>query len=117
MNRKDAERSLKDLKLLIEGKKKAITECCNRQSKLQKALNEHENEMSDILLSLNKDNDKIEVTDHALVRYLEKRFDLEQFRKEILTDINIQAIKAGADSISVNSQKFVIKNNKVITVI
>lgn len=62
-------------------------------------------------------NKQPHVSDHAVLRYLERHynFDVEGIRKEILTPERIASIKAGATSISVNNIKFIIDNNTVIT--
>ncbi len=60
----------------------------------------------------------IGVSDHALLRYLEKRFDLDlpALKAEILTPDRIGAIKAGAHKISVDGLKYIVKDNTVVTV-
>lgn len=59
------------------------------------------------------------VSDHALVRYLERhhKFDLDKFRQEILSSQTIMAINAGAIQIKRNGIKFKVQNNVITTVI
>ncbi len=62
---------------------------------------------------------EIRVSDHALVRYLERRYKLhtDELRAEILTPDRVAAIKAGASRISCKGFDFVVKNGVVVTVI
>jgi len=59
------------------------------------------------------------VSDHALIRYLERKygFDFDQYRNEILTPITMQAIEAGATSIKVENISFKVVNNTITTAI
>jgi len=77
-------------------------------------------EATEIALSLTPKTKKIPtVSDHALVRYLERhhKFDLDQFRKEILSSNAISAINAGAVTIKRNGIKFKVQNNVITTVL
>lgn len=59
------------------------------------------------------------VSDHALVRFLERHhgFDLDKFREEILTPVRVEAIKAGASTIKVGSTEMKVSDGVVVTVI
>lgn len=59
------------------------------------------------------------VTDHALVRYLERvlKIDLDVVRREILTPAVVDALKTGATGVTVNGVKFIAKDGILITVI
>ena len=58
------------------------------------------------------------VTDHALLRYIErvKGFDVESLKKEILTDAVLNGMKLGASSVKTNGMKLVLKGNAVVTI-
>lgn len=60
---------------------------------------------------------RVFLTDHAVIRYLERRykFDLEAIRSEILTDAFHNAITFGASSVRANGGRFIIDNGTVIT--
>ncbi len=60
---------------------------------------------------------KVTVADHAVIRYLERRygFDFEDIRGEILTDAVIQAAKMGAEGIKMHHGTFKIRDNVVVT--
>ena len=62
-------------------------------------------------------SDNIRVSDHAVIRYLERyyKFDIDKIRQEILTPEHRLAIKAGAKRIKVNGIDFIICNNIVVT--
>lgn len=66
-----------------------------------------------------KQDGKVGISDHALVRYLEHRFKLDMvaLKAEILTPIRVAAIKAGTNRIKVGGLKFIVKDNTVVTVI
>jgi len=59
-----------------------------------------------------------EITDHALVRFLErvKGFDLQAFRDEILTPERIAAINSGVVGFKCDGYQFKVENNKIVTI-
>jgi hypothetical protein len=59
------------------------------------------------------------VTDHALVRYLErvKKIDLEQFRKEIITPERHAMIENGVREIVANGYSMKIEGKSVVTIV
>ena len=59
------------------------------------------------------------VSDHALLRYLERVYNLniEEKRQEMLSDNVQSAIKAGATSINFDGVKFKVSDNVITTVI
>lgn len=85
----------------------------------QKRLSYLKNRLQEITVLLNAPNTNIGVSDHALIRYLERRygFNFEEYRAEILTPERVSMIKAGAKSINVDGVKMKIQNNSVVTVI
>ena len=89
-------------------------------AELQRVLDKHEQEAVDITISLTPKTPAVpQVSDHALVRYLERHhgFDLDKFRAEILTEERKQAISQGATKIKANGLQFKVENNVVVTVI
>lgn len=71
------------------------------------------------LIDKQKEAENPTLSDHALVRYLEraKGFDLNVFREEVLTKENISAINAGAQTIKVNGVKFKVSGKVIVTTI
>ena len=59
------------------------------------------------------------ISDHALIRYLErvKGFDLDVFRKEILTKKRISEINGGCKGLKMGKFRFKIRNKVVVTVL
>lgn len=76
-------------------------------------------EKASIVEKLTAVTDKVDVTDHALIRYLERKhgFDFEPFRAEILTDTVKQAIELGATSVKVGGIDMKVSNKKITTVV
>ena len=60
---------------------------------------------------------KPKVSDHAVIRYLERRYnvDIEAIKDEMLTPQVCTAIRAGAEAISVNNIKFMVCNHTIVT--
>jgi hypothetical protein len=75
--------------------------------------------LDEIVLAEREKYDGIEISDHGLIRYLERKhkLDLDVYRDEILTPENIKRIKDGAKIIDLGTVKLVIKNNTVVTVL
>lgn len=61
--------------------------------------------------------DKVIVSDHAVIRYLERRhgFDFEDVRDEIVTPALIAAVNVGAAGIKVDGGTFKIRGRTVVT--
>ncbi len=61
----------------------------------------------------------IHITDHALLRYVERVFgiDVDAVRREILTDGVAKCIELGASTITVNGIQFRVKDRSIVTVI
>lgn len=59
------------------------------------------------------------VTDHALLRYIERvmEVDVEQLRENILTDNIKNALKAGATGVKVDGICFIAKEGVLVTVL
>lgn len=64
---------------------------------------------------------ELQVTDHAVVRYIERfyQLDLEGIKKEIVADVEKfdGALKNGAGRIKTDKLSYVIKENKIITIL
>lgn len=110
MNRREKEVRLKQLKVMIDELETSVKVG-------QRNLANAREEMNQITLSLIDVNDSIKVSDHAILRYLERKYnlDIKGIRKEILTPAIIQAIKAGAKAVKVDGMDFKIKNNIITT--
>ena len=57
------------------------------------------------------------ITDHAALRYLERRygFDFEKIRREMLTPIVAAAITAGAQAVQAHGGRLVIRGGRVVS--
>lgn len=60
----------------------------------------------------------INVTDHALVRWLERKHgaDLRGYREEIAQTVK-DAVSVGASKVTINGLTFVLEKNNVVTVV
>lgn len=91
-----------------------------KTSGLKNRINQYEQEAVNLTLELTPPTPVIpKVSDHALVRYLERhhKFDLDMFRNEILTADRIAAIQAGCTEIKANGLRFKVQDNVVVTVL
>lgn len=94
-------------------------------------LNKHEKNVDKGLREINKklkkkqkkidglqNNKEIKVTDHAVIRYLErvKGIDIQKIRKDICSTPQKQLKKLGDGEYPMNGHKIVVKNGTVITV-
>ena len=112
MHRKDAQFRLTQIDKEIEHAKE-------RGSFWQKKFSALVKEKASIVEKLTAVSDKVEVTDHALIRYLERKhgFVFDDYRAEILTDTVKQAIELGATSIKVGGIDMKVSNKKITTVV
>lgn len=111
-SRSEKQRRLKDLKEHI------IPELANKVSQTQKQLEKARQEATEIALFLTpKSSESPKVSDHALVRYLERRhgFNLDSYRNEILTPERESMIRAGAKSIKVDGLTFRVDGKIIVT--
>jgi len=105
-----------DLKMVTEGviKWKAALVHAQRELSL------HETRQKKLVEALAPKRSAIRanVSDHALLRYLEKRFklDLPTLRAEILTPYRVNAIEAGANKIRFDGLTFIVKDQTIVTV-
>lgn len=110
--RKHLEQELRALGREIETLKDEI-------SVAQRTLLQKEKRQKQIVEKLaSNEGNSIGVSDHAVLRYIERvfGFDLQDVRNQILTPDRVAAIKAGANQITANGVKFVIRNKTVVTV-
>ncbi len=100
-----------------------IKNCKELIDEKEKLLVGYYKKLADILHSLDATNDEIrrnittKVSDHALLRYLERyyKIDMEKMRAEIMTPIVEAAIKAGAKTVKVHGIAFVLRDNTIVT--
>ena len=119
MTRKEKEFRLKDLQKIIPQLEKEMKKAHQEASAKSSNVDKLKNEQISICASLTAVSKEIGVSDHALMRYLERKykFDFEQYREEILTPVVKQAIKAGATSINVGGVSFKVTSNTITTTI
>lgn len=119
MTRAEKQFRLNELQKKIPELEKEMKEAHKAASKLSNEVNKLKNEQINIVASLTVVKENITVSDHALVRYLERKygFDFEQYREEILTPIAKQAIQAGATSVKAGDISFKVANNTITTAI
>lgn len=108
--RKELERELHDINKSIPGLKQSVAVS---QSNLSKA----QNRLTELTAMLNTDASGPTVSDHAVLRYLERKLDLDikGIRDEILTPLAIGAIRAGATSIKSGGMEFRVRNKTITT--
>ena len=89
-----------------------------QQVKLNDEQREVKKRVTDMTQALSEKNRRPKITDHALIRYLERvyGFDLEQVREDLMTDDVKSAIKMGAKSVKVDGYTLVVKDYAVVTI-
>lgn len=77
------------------------------------------NEIASLREELNLLKKKPRVSDHAVVRFLERKygFDFENQRDELLDDGVISAINSGASKVKRDGVSLVIKDKTIVTII
>ena len=77
------------------------------------------NETFPDLRHIEMDKQTSSVTDHAVIRYLErvKGIDIERIRKEIETPTVRAALRIGASGVRSKGVQYVIKGGKIVTVL
>jgi hypothetical protein len=85
----------------------------------QKQLQKVRTEILNLQAELSSSSPDIGVSDHAVLRYLEKKFnlDIKSIRDEILTPMVRDCIKAGAISVNTCGMKFKVSDKTITTVI
>lgn len=87
---------------------------------IQKELSSMESEAVQLAASLApKDREEIKISDHALIRYLERKhgFDFTQFRDEILTPDRKIMIEAGVKEINAGGIRLKVDGKTIVTVL
>jgi ABC-type Zn2+ transport system substrate-binding protein/surface adhesin len=86
---------------------------------IQQQISKLETERMSIQQELDEARKKPRVSDHALIRYFERKFGVsfEDTRAEILTPDRIAAIRAGAKSIKHDGMVFKITGTTIVTVL
>lgn len=112
MNIREARSRLSKLQKEIESQRLLV-------SQGQKTLSALEREQKELTVFLNTPSQVIGVSDHALIRYLERKygFNFQQYRDEILTPDRVSAIQAGAQTITANGIKMKVDKNTIVTVL
>ena len=87
----------------------------DKQRELQKV----RTEILNLQTTLSSSSPDIGVSDHAVLRYLEKKFnlDIKSIRDEILTPMVRDSIKSGAISVNTCGMKFKVSDKTIVTVI
>lgn len=106
----------------IKTLKEALLECADG---LEAEVHNHlvsklEQEMNGIALALTpKPKAHVTVSDHAVLRYLERKYSLNipEIKSEILTPQRAAMIEAGATEISVDNMRFKVQGNTIVTAI
>jgi chromosome segregation ATPase len=115
----DIVKEIKQVKKNIDSIQLELSALESRKQTLSKDLNQAKQEFE----NLKKKQEKVarlsklpHVTDHAIVRYLERRFniDIDDIKKEILSEELVTKVRALGGNC--NYQGIVVKDNTVITV-
>jgi len=117
MSRANKQFRLNELQKIIPELEEEMKQAQKEASAKASSVSKLKQEQINIITSLTTVKKDITVSDHALVRYLERKygFDLEKYRNEILTPITMQAIEMGATSIKVENISFKVANNTITT--
>lgn len=91
----------------------------NEVAYLQQQLSAKQKELAAIDKRIALEDKVPNVSDHALIRYLERvmGFDLNQVREKMLSTTVYSAIEAGADAVSIDNIKFVVKDKTIVTTV
>ncbi len=110
---------LKELQKTLPEKEAEFNASQSQTAAKQKQLQELRNTILNLQKELTTKNSSIGVSDHAVLRYLERKFnlDIESIRAEILTPTILDAINMGANSVKVNGMTFKVSNKTITTVI
>ncbi len=114
---KDKSFQIKQLRVQLALLKEEASELQRAISSKYKSIANMQNEITHLIDSITVKKSIITVSDHAIIRYLERKFnlDIEAIREEILTPERLSAIKAGATKIKTDGIDFIIRDNVVVT--
>ncbi|WP_147023304.1 hypothetical protein [Microvirga aerophila] len=113
---------IEDLKSKIETIHGRISEHHREMTALQGEVAQMEATRRSLLAEVERRSrppDDVRITDHALLRYVERVFgiDVDAVRREILTDGVARCIELGASTITVKGIQFRVKYRSIVTVI
>jgi len=110
MNRREIKSKLKQLDISIKEKSKHAV-------KAQKLLADDTNERERLNKMLDSIGNPVEVSDHALIRYMERHmeFDIEGCKKSLLTPLVVEAINNGAKKVTIEGIRFVVEDKIIVT--
>jgi hypothetical protein len=113
---------IEDLKSKIETIHGRISEHQREMTALQGEVAQMEATRRSLLAEVERRSrpaEDIHITDHALLRYVERVFgiDVDAVRREILTDGVARCIELGASTITVDGIQFRVKDRSIVTVI
>lgn len=108
---------MKDIKAMLKEKEALVKEVEAIDKKMKK-LREERSEYQKRIYRLEKFTTPVQITDHALVRYLERvtGIDLEMIREDILSGRKEFLMGRKGRVTLGNGYTVVIENNKVITI-
>lgn len=128
---KELKKELQDLiidtdviKMQKEMKQKEVSNLQKKISKDQTIINENEKKINNIRGRINRFNEKTEVSNHAILRYLERVYslDIENIKSEILTEDIVEfAINNGDGKYHIENEDteqeytVVVKDNVIVT--
>lgn len=119
-----SEEHLKKLKEMQKEKRKEINALKadlemykTLSQKLASQINHKEQEYQKINNLINGLNDGSCITDHALVRYLERNgiINIQELKQNLLTDAVVNGLINGAKIVSIDGTDYVVSNGKVVT--
>jgi predicted site-specific integrase-resolvase len=86
---------------------------------MDSTLSKLRNERSQVNAKIAAMNEKPRVSDHAVIRYLERKygFGFEDVRGEILTPAVVEAMRAGVESVKTHAGTLKLKGKTVVTFI
>lgn len=86
---------------------------------LDKKINDNILKLNNIKIKYNVFNDESFISDHALLRYLQRTniIDIQQLKTSLLSEEVVNAIYNGANKLIYNGLEYVIKNGKIVTII
>ena len=115
---------LKSLKQQQKDFKKNLQKLKTDRDLYQETIKKINKEIDKVEKELQRINNLVEgletgscITDHALVRYLERNgiINIEEMKQKLLTDAVVLGLLNEANVVSINGTDFVVKNGKVVT--
>ena len=118
MTRTEKQRRIKAINKEMKELKEEVVKISKRNSYIQITMNDLLNEQLGLAESLDEPNKKPTVSEHAVVRYMERvmGFDIESLREKILTPTVMDAMKCGATKVKADNMTVWIKGNEITTI-